>query len=151
MNDVPRILGQAYLVRAKTQLLAGQVNAALQTIAEGRRQYGRATDLKDQEIKYVAAADLYDRLSSAVVLNTTTLRQSLDALKDLQGADFEATDQMLARTLANRIADQRAAGRASVADTLRTAGQQLFPRYAQLLDRGEPGRLPVTSLQISDP
>jgi Protein kinase domain len=148
--DVPRIIAQAYVLRAKSQFLAGQVNAALQTLAEGRRKYGRSMELKDQEIKYVAAADLYDRISTAVVLNLSMTRQGLDELKGMQGDDFEATDQMLAQTLADRIADQRAAGRTSVADNLKKAGQQLFPKYVQILDRGQAGKLSASPLEVTD-
>jgi Protein kinase domain len=149
--DVPRIGAMAYLRHAKSQLLAGQVNEALQTLAEGRRKYGRSTELKEQEVKYVAAADLYDRISSAVVLNPAMTRQALDDLKGVQGEDFAATDQMLAQTLADRIADQRAAGRASVADALEKTGRQLFPDHAKTLGRGQAGRLPASPIEINDP
>src|SRR6201999_395086 len=125
----PRILTLTSQRRAKTQFTAGQVNEALQTLAEGRRKFGRSPELRDQEVAYVAAADLYDRISSAVVLNPIMTRQGLDELKASQGDDFPATAKMLAQTLADRIADHRAAGRTSVADKLAETGRQLFPDY----------------------
>lgn len=151
ITEVPRITGLAYARRARTQFMAGQVDAALQTLAEGRRRYGRSLDLKDQEARYVAAADLYDRLRTAVVLNPDSMRQSLEQLKATQGPDFPAMEQMFARTLADRIADQRAAGRATVADALEKSGRALFPDEAQVLRSGQAGRLPAASLEIDGP
>ncbi len=46
-------------------LRGGKVNESLQTLAQGRRKFGRSTDLQDLEVRYVQAADIYDRLSSA--------------------------------------------------------------------------------------
>ncbi len=148
-NDVPRILALAYVHRAKTQFAAGQVNEAMQTLAEGRRKFGRSTELRDQEVKYVAAADLYDRMSSAVVLNVNETKRALDELKGAEGDEFDATAQMLAQTLADRIADHRAAGRDPVADKLSEAGRQIFPDYAEILGRGSAGKLSGTPIQVN--
>ncbi|HTV77321.1 MAG TPA: serine/threonine-protein kinase [Steroidobacteraceae bacterium] len=149
--EVPRIAALAYARRARSQFMAGQVDEALHTLADGRRKFGRSTDLQEQEARYVSGADLYDRLSTAVVLNPVTTRQALEALKAMPGEDFGAMVQMLAQTLANRIADQRAAGRGSVADALEKAGVQLFPDSAQVLRSGQPGRLSVAPIEVRDP
>ncbi len=145
VNDVPRILAQAYAHFARTEFAAGHVNEALQTLADGRQKFGRSTDLRDQEVKYVAAANLYDRMSSAVVLNAQESKRALGELKEIEGAEFESTAQMLAQTLADRIADHRSAGRDTVADKLADAGKLVFPEYAELLGRGRPGKLAAAS------
>ncbi len=145
VNDVPRILAQAYAHFARTEFAAGHVNEALQTLADGRQKFDRSTDLRDQEVKYVAAANLYDRMSSAVVLNAQESKRALGELKEIEGAEFESTAQMLAQTLADRIADHRSAGRDTVADKLADAGKLVFPEYAELLGRGRPGKLAAAS------
>ncbi len=149
-NDIPRILILSYVHLAKAQFAAGQVNEALQTLKEGRRRFGRSTELRDLEVRYVAAGDLYDRMSSAVVLNVTDAKRALDDLKGTEGDDYETTAQMLAQTLGDRIADHRAAGRDPVADKLADAGRQIFPEYAEILGRGRAGKLPTDPIQVSD-
>jgi hypothetical protein len=57
---------------------------------------------------------------------------------------------MLAQTLADRIADQRAANREAVADKLAEAGKEVFPSYAALLGRGRAGALPTAPNMVSD-
>lgn len=149
-RDVPRILISSYLHLAKTQFAGGQVDPALQTLAAGRKKFGRSPELKDLEVRYVAAGDIYDRLSGAVALNVADTRQSLEALRVSEGDEYETAVQMLVQTLADRIADQRAANRASVADKLLADGREIFPSYIGLLSRGTPGLLPDTSVSSSE-
>lgn len=105
--------------------------------------------MKDLETRYVPAGDIYDRLSSAVVLSLSDQRQSLEALRSTEGDEYPVAERMLAQTLANRIADHRAANRAPVADKLLEAGRQLFPNYASLLEQGTAGALSGTHASVS--
>jgi serine/threonine protein kinase len=149
VHDVPRILTAAYLRLAKTQLAAGQVDDSLQTLATARRRFGRDAELRGLEARYVSAADVYDRLRMAVTLNLPEMQQALETLRSTEGDEYEIAAQMLATTLANRIADQRAAGRVSLADTLLQSGRRIFPSYSGLLERGTPGLLPNTAIIIN--
>ena len=149
-RELPRILALGYVHLARTQFAGGQVNAALQTLEDGRKKFGKSPELKDLEARYVAAADIYDRLSSAVVLNVTDTKRALDDLKAAEGEEYETAAQMLAQTLADRIADQRAANRESVADKLVDAGKQIFPGYTGMLGRGRAGALPSTPIIVND-
>jgi serine/threonine protein kinase len=149
-REVPRILSLSYVHLAKTQFAGGQVNAALDTIQDGRKKFAKSPELKDLQARYVAAADLYDRLSTAVVLNVTATKQALDDLRATEGEEYEVAAQMLAQTLADRIADQRAANREAVADKLAQAGKEVFPNYAALLGRGKAGALSTTPSIVSD-
>jgi hypothetical protein len=149
-HEVPRILVLTYAHLAKTQLTGGQINAALQTLREGRQKFGKAPELKDLEVRYVAAADVYDRVSSAVVLNVNDMKHALEELKGTEGDEYDAVAQMLAQTLADRIADQRAANREAVADKLTEAGKQIFPDYTGMLGRGTTGVLPSEPILINE-
>jgi hypothetical protein len=146
-HEVPHILVLTYVHLAKTQLAGGQINAALQTLKEGRQKFGKSPELQDLEVRYVAAADIYDRVSSAVVLNVNDTKHALEELKGTEGEEYDVVAQMLAQTLADRIADQRAANRGAVADKLTEAGKQIFPDYTGMLSRGTAGVLssdPIT-------
>ena len=149
-RDVPRMLIDGYAHRARTEFAGGKVNESLQTLKEGRRKFGKSPDLKDLEARYVMAADIYDRLSSAVALNVADTTRSLDELKSTEGNEYEAAAQMLAQTLADRIADQQAAGRQAVADKLLEAGKQIFPDYRNILARGTPGVLQATPIIVDE-
>jgi len=149
-RDVPRMLIDGYAHRARTEFAGGKVNESLQTLKEGRRKFGKSPDLKDLEARYVMAADIYDRLSSAVALNVADTTHSLDELKSTEGNEYEAAAQMLAQTLADRIADQQAAGRQAVADKLLEAGKQIFPDYRNILARGTPGVLQATPIIVDE-
>jgi serine/threonine protein kinase len=149
-RELPRILALGYVHLAKTQFAGGQVNAALQTLEDGRKKFGKSPELKDLEVRYVAAADIYDRLSSAVVLNVTDTKRALDDLKAVEGEEYEIAAEMLAQTLADRIADQRAANRESVADKLVEAGKHIFPGYTGMLGRGRAGALPSTPIIVNE-
>ena len=149
-HEVPRILVLTYVHLAKTQLAGGQINAALNTLKEGRQKYAKSPELRDLEIRYVAAADIYDRLSSAVVLNVNDMKHALEELKTTEGDDYDSVAQMLAQTLADRIADQRAANRAPVADKLTEAGKQIFPAYTGMLGRGRAGVLSSDPIVVNE-
>jgi hypothetical protein len=149
-RDVPRILMSSWVNLAKAEFAAGRVDDALQTLAEGRRHFGRSAEMRDLESRYVAAGDIYDRLSSAVAINVADTQQSLEALRVQAGDDYEVAAQMLAQTLADRIADERAAARGAVADRLLQSGQKLFPNYAALLGRGTAGVLANTPISVDD-
>jgi hypothetical protein len=149
-HEVPRILALGYVHLAKTQFTGGKVNASLQTLKEGRTKFSKSPELRDLEIRYVSAADLYDRLSSAVVLNVNDTKRSLEELQAAEGDEYEVAAQMLAQTLADRIADQRAAHRDAVADRLQDSGKQIFPGYAEILSRGRAGVLQSTPITINN-
>jgi hypothetical protein len=141
-RDMPRTLVDTYAHLAKSQLAAGHVDEALQTLATARKKFGsRDAQLKDLEARYVAVGDAYDRLTVAVSLNINEQRAVLDALRASEGEEYPITEQMLARTLANRIADQRAADRPSVAASLLEAGRTIFPDHTALLEQGTAGVL----------
>jgi hypothetical protein len=57
---------------------------------------------------------------------------------------------MLAQTLADRIADHRAANRQPVADKLLEQGKQIFPDYAAILARGTAGVLSATPIAVNE-
>ena len=149
-REVPHVLVLTYVHLAKTQLAGGQINAALQTLKEGRQKFGKAPELKDLEERYVAAANIYDRVSGAVVLNVNDMKRALEELKGTEGEEYDVVAQMLAQTLADRIADQRAANRDAVADKLTEAGKQIFPDYTGMLGRGRAGVLPSEPILINE-
>jgi serine/threonine protein kinase len=149
-TELPEQIIQAYVHSAKSQALAGNVDAALQTLATGRKKFGTSPELKNLELRYVTLGDAYDRLSSAVVLNVEEQRHYLESLRASEGSDFPEVQKMLARTLANRIADTRAANRPAVAAKLLESGQSLFPDYASLLEQGKAGVLANTPLAVID-
>ena len=149
-RDVPQLLMSSWVNLAKAEFAAGHVDDALQTLAEGRRHFGRSAELKALESRYVAAGDIYDRLSSAVAINVADTQQSLEALRVQAGDEYEVAAQMLAQTLADRIADEHAADRGAVADRLLQSGQKLFPNHAALLGHGTAGVLPNTPISVDD-
>jgi hypothetical protein len=147
---MPRVLISSWAQLAKTEFAAGHVDDALKTLAEGRRHFGKSAELMDLESRYVAAGDIYDRLSSAVTINVADTQQSLEALRAQQGDEYEVAAQMLAQTLADRIADERAADRGAVADRLLQSGKKLFPNYSALLSRGTAGVLANTPITVDE-
>jgi hypothetical protein len=140
----------AYGVRARTQMLEGQIDASLQTLKDGRQQFGKATTLRDLEAHYVVIGDAYDRLRFAVKINVTDLQEYLQQIRTLEPGDAKAVQKMLAQTLANRIADQKAAARNTIADDLLNSGRDLFPDYVDLLSQGTAGALPTTGVEIKN-
>jgi serine/threonine protein kinase len=150
VRDLPQMLITSYLNRAKAQFAAGQVDDSLATLAEGRRKFSKSQDLHDLQLRYVTAAEFYDRLSTAVALNVPDRKRALEELRTSEGDEFSIAEKMLAQTLANRIADQRAANRDAVADKLTETGKEIFPDYSALLSQGTAGVLSGTPPMISD-
>jgi hypothetical protein len=148
-KDVPQALVAAYSHRARSEALAGRVDAALATLAQGRQRFGRSPELRAVEQRYVVVGDAYDRLSTAIALNVGEQRRYLEALKASAGSDYAAIERMLAGTLANRIADERAAGRSAVAANLLDSGKQLFKDYQPLLEHGQAGVLAKSPLYVN--
>jgi hypothetical protein len=141
-HDTTQALIDTYVHRAKAQFAAGDVDGALQTLATSRKKFGKEPQLKNLETRYVAVGDIYDHLRSAVSLNASDQQSELEGLRASEGEEYPVAEQMLARTLANRIADEKAANRPSVATTLLAAGRKMFPDNAQLLEQGTAGALP---------
>jgi hypothetical protein len=147
-RDIASALETAYGVRARAQLLEGHVDSALQTLSDGRQKFGKSAALREREASYVVIGDAYDRLRLAVKLDIAALRGYLQQIQSLESTDVTPIEQMLARTLAHRIADQRAAGRATVAGELLSAGSELFPAWADLLAAGASGALPESGVEV---
>ena len=150
-HEVPRLLPLSYINLAKSQFAGGKMIESLQTIEAGRHKYGASTDLKDLHFRYVAVANIYDPLRFAVALNASDMKSRVEDLKPGEGTEYDTATRMLAQTLADRIADQRAAQRDGVADRLLEAGKQIFPGYEEVLSHGKAGALPDAPLEISDP
>jgi hypothetical protein len=132
----------AYNARARAQMLGGQVDASLQTLAEGRKKLGGAVaSLRDREAHYVNIGDAYDRLRLAITLEARQIQPYLRQLRADEPADANALEEMLTQALANRIADERASGRGEIADGLVSVGGQLFPEEADELTQGKAGVL----------
>ena len=148
-RDVPQALVAAYLHQARNEVIAGNVDAALKTLAEGRRKFGSSPELKSLELRYMVVGDAYDRLSTAVTLNVAEQNRYLDTLRKSEAGDFGAIERMLAQTLANRIADEKAASRTAVAAGLLESGRRLFTAQAALLDQGRAGALPDTPIVVN--
>ena len=148
-NDVPQALITAYARHARAQMLESHVDDALRTLADGRKKFGSSTELKALESHYVVLGDAYDRLSTAVNLNVAEQRRYLDTLRSAEAADFALIERMLARTLANRIADQRAAGRLTIASGLVESGKALFPDQVSVLEHGTAGAIPNTPIEVN--
>ncbi|MBV8741457.1 MAG: hypothetical protein JOZ12_06695, partial [Sinobacteraceae bacterium] len=140
-HDIPDILSRAYQNLARRQFAEGHIDAALTTLQAGRRKVPRSEDLETLQQRYTSAGEFYDTLASAVTLNVTQKRVVLQQLRATEGEDYAAAEKMFAQTLANRIADQRAANRPSVANSLLASGRELFPDYAAQLSQGTPGIL----------
>jgi serine/threonine protein kinase len=150
-REIPRLLPLSYVNLAKTQFAGGKLIESLQTIEAGRRKYGASTELRDLHFRYIAVANIYDPLRFAVALNASDMKSRVEDLKPGEGQEYETATRMLAQTLANRIADQRAAQRDVVADRLLEAGRQIFPGDGEVLSQGKAGALPDAPLEISDP
>jgi hypothetical protein len=147
-SEVAHALETAYGVRARAQMLDGQVDAALQTLSVGRQKFGKSTVLRDLEAHYVVIGDAYDRLRLAVKLDVTEGRSYLQQIQTLDPNDSTSIAEMLVRTLSNRIADQRAAGRRAIADELLSSGRDLFPVWADRLTQGTSGALPERGVDV---
>jgi hypothetical protein len=147
-QDIAHALEQAYGARARSQMLEGEVDAALQTLKSGRQKFGKSPALREREAHFVVIGDAYDRLRLAVKLEVAELQGYLQQIRTLEPEDASSIEQMLARVLSNRIADQRAAGRTAVADDLLSSGRRLFPASADQLAHGRRGALPEGGVDI---
>ena len=147
-QQLPPLVISAYVHHAKAQVAAGHVDAALKTLADGRQKFGSSPELKGLELRYIVVGDSYDRLSTAISVNLAEQHRYMETLRASEGAEYPVVERMLAQTLANRIADQKAAGRASVVTSLIDGGRKLFPEHADLLERGTAGALPQTPLAV---
>ena len=133
---------------ARSQMLEGNVDEALQTLGAGRQTFGKSVALRDRETHYVVIGDAYDRLRLAVKLDVAEQRGYLQQIRSLESEDAGAIEEMLMRTLSNQIADQGAAGRQVIVTDLVSSGRALFPAFADQLTRGKPGALPHAGVEI---
>jgi hypothetical protein len=147
-RDVAQALETAYGTRARMQMLKGEVDDALQTLNAGRQSFGKSAALREREAHYVVVGDAYDRLRLAVRLDIGEMQGFLQQIQTSEPEDAAGIQQMFARTLANRIADQRAAGRTLIADGLVSSGRELFPAWAEQLTQGTPGVLPQVGVEV---
>jgi X-X-X-Leu-X-X-Gly heptad repeat protein len=139
-NEFQQQLVQSYVQLAKKQLLDGNPAMALQTIAAGRKKFANAQELKSLEVTYDRVAEEIARIYMAPSLSVRDHQAWLDEIRQLSGDDFPGVEQMLARTLANDIADQRSRGdRPSVVSSLLESGRKLFPEQQALLEHGTAG------------
>jgi hypothetical protein len=130
---------------------SGNTTAALATIAAARRKYSSAPALKNLEIAYDRVEEEVARINMAPTLNVQNHAAWIAEIRDLSGEDFPAIDQMLARALANDIADQRArADRPAVIARLLESGRKLFPDYADVLEHGTAGVLDASQLVVGE-
>jgi len=150
-TELPQQLVESYKNLAKKQLIEGNPELALQTIAAGRRKFASAPDLKNLEITYDRVAEEIARLNMAPSLSVRDHSAWIEQIRQLSGEDFADIDQLLARTLANDIADQRAKGdRPTVVANLLQAGGKVFPDYAGLLEQGKAGVLDPAQILVLD-
>lgn len=147
-RDIASALETAYDARARLQLLAGDVDKALQTLSTARRSFGKSAVLRDLEAHYVVVGDMYDRLRWGVKLDVPGLQGYLQQIRSLEPRDATSIELMLVQTLSNRIADQRAAGRDKIVEELLASGRTLFPEYSDSLTRGKAGALPESGLEV---
>jgi hypothetical protein len=147
-RDISSALETAYGVRARLQMLAGDVDTSLQTLTAARQKFGKSVALRDLEAHYVVVGDAYDRLRWGVKLDVPGLQGYLQQIRTLESYDAASIEQMLAETLSNRIADQRAAGRNTIAEDLLSAGRKIFPDFAEMLTQGKSGVLPASGIEV---
>jgi serine/threonine protein kinase len=142
---------QNFIEQARQQMESGNTTAALATIASARRKYAGAPALKNLEIVYDRVEEEVARINMAPTLNLQNHAAWIAEIRDLSGEDFPAINQMLARALANDIADQRArADRPAVIARLLESGRKLFPEYADELEHGTAGVLDASQLVVGE-
>lgn len=142
---------QGFIEQARQQMEAGNTVAALATIAAARRKYASAPALRNLEVLYDRVEEEVERINMAPTISVKNHAAWLAEIRDLSGEDFPAIDQMLARTLANDIADQRArADRPAVIAGLLDSGRKLFPEYAEVLEHGTAGVLDPSQLAVAE-
>jgi serine/threonine protein kinase len=150
-NELQQPLIASYAQLARKQMMDGHPELALQTIASGRRKFASAPELKNLEITYDRVEEEVDRLNMAPALSVSNHTAWLEEIRQLSGEDYADIEQMLARTLANDIADQRAKGdRPNVVANLLESGRKVFPEYAALLEQGKAGVLDSSQIAIAE-
>jgi hypothetical protein len=141
----------AYAAQAKQQIFEGSPATALQTLATARRKYAGSPVLKNLEIVGDRVEEEVERINMAPTLNVKDHEAWIAEIRELSGDDFPAIAQMLARTLANDIADQRArADRPAVIARLLESGRKLFPEHADLLEHGTAGVLDPSQIVVAE-
>jgi hypothetical protein len=124
---------------------------ALQTIAAGRKKFAGASSLKSLEVTYDRVEEEVERINMAPSLSVKDHQAWIAEIRQLAGEDFPGIEQMLAHTLANDIADQRArADRPSVVASLLDSGRKLFPEYSSVLEHGTAGVLDPAQILVSE-
>jgi serine/threonine protein kinase len=150
-NELQQQLIASYVRLARKQMMDGDPGLALQTIASGRRKFASAPDLKNMEITYDRVEEEVARINMAPALSVRNHAAWLEEIRQLSGEDYPDIEQMLARTLANDIADQRAKGdRPNVVANLLESGRKVFPEYAALLEQGKAGVLDSSQIAIGE-
>ncbi len=140
-----------YVAQAREQMQSGNTTAALATIATARKKYAAAPALKNLEIVYDRVEEEVERINMAPTLSVENHAAWIAEIRDLSGDEFPAIDQMLARTLANDIADQRArADRPAVIARLLESGRKLFPDYTDVLEHGTAGVLDPAQIAVAE-
>jgi hypothetical protein len=150
VTNAPPQSVDGFVQRARQQMLDGNPALALDTIAAGRKKYGGAAALKGLEITYDRVAEEVDRISKTGTLSVKDHQQWLSEIQSLAGDGYAEIEQMLVRTLANDIADQKAADRSSIVANLMDAGRKLFPEYAALLEQGKAGAQDVPQIVVAE-
>ncbi len=139
------------LQEAKQQMADGNPALALQTIATARRKFAGSPQLKSLEITYDRVAEEVERINMAPSLNVNDHQQWINEIRELAGDEYPAIEQMLARTVANDIADQRArSNRPAVVASLLESGRKLFPQYANQLEHGTAGVLDPSQIVVAE-
>jgi hypothetical protein len=150
-NETQQQVIESYVQRAKQQMAAGNTGQALDTIAGARRKFASAPQLKNLEITYDRVEEEVERINSAPSINVANHQLWIGEIRSLSGEDFPAIEQMLAQTLANDIADQRAKGdRPAVVKSLLNSGRTLFPEFVSVLEHGTAGALDPKQIAIAD-
>jgi serine/threonine protein kinase len=140
-----------YAAQARQQIFSGSPATALQTLATARRKYAGSPVLKNLEIVGDRVEEEVERINMAPTLSVKDHEAWLAEIRNLSGEDYPAIDEMLARALANDIADQRArADRPAVIARLLESGRKLFPEHADLLEHGTAGVLDPSQIVVAE-
>jgi hypothetical protein len=149
--EIPEKLRECYLQRGRQQLLQMDPDGALDTLKAARQHYDNQ-ELRDTQEAYALVSDEFSRLMAAASLSVDAHRVYLLGIHDkIIPDDYKSIEQMLARTLADDIADQRSkANRQPVIAALLESGRKLFPSEADLLEQGKAGELGSRQIEISN-
>jgi serine/threonine protein kinase len=150
-GNSPQQAIEGYAAQARQQMFDGNPATALQTLAAARRKYASSPVLKNLEIVGDRVEEEVERINMAPTLSVKDHEAWLAEIRNLSGEDFPAIDEMLARALANDIADQRArADRPAVIARLLESGRKLFPEHADLLEHGTAGVLDPSQIVVAE-